>query len=217
MSELVLVRHGQAMAFDRDSDRLSPQGEQQSRTLGEYWKRHGVAFDEVYTGTLRRHLQTYELAAAVTPMRAARAHPGLNEYDAAAILVAAGVNMTTFTGPERNKHFQRVFEDVMAKWMANELAGCESWDTFRGRVDRALRDIMAESGSRRVAVFTSGGPIGVAVQSMMKAPERTAIEVNWRVRNTSLTSFLFSGSRVSLDGFNATPHLAERRELESFR
>ena len=216
MSELVLVRHGQAMAFDRDSDRLSPLGEQQSRTLGEYWKRHGVAFDVLYTGTLRRHVQTYELAAAA-PLPAPRANPGLNEYDAAAILAAAQVDMTAFTGPDRNKHFQRVFEDVMAKWRANELAGCESWDAFRGRVNTALRDIMAESGSRRVAVFTSGGPIGVAVQAAMKAPEGTAIEVNWRVRNTSLTSFLFSGSRVSLDGFNATPHLAECRELESYR
>ena len=125
--------------------------------------------------------------------------------------------MTAFTGADRNKRFQPIFEDVMAKWLANELTGCEPWDAFRGRVTEALREIMDKPGSRRVAVFTSGGPIGVAVQSVMKAPERTAIEINWRVRNTSLTGFLFSGSRISLDGFNATPHLADSRGLESFR
>ena len=205
------------MAFDRDSDRLSPLGEQQSRALGEYWKRHGIRFDEIYTGTLRRHAQTYEVAASVTPLPAPSADPGFNEYDAPAILAAAGADMAAFTGPDRNKRFQGVFEGVLAKWLAGELAGCEPWEAFRGRVTGAMRQAMSAPGSRRIAVFTSGGPIGVAVQSVLRAPEQVAIEINWRVRNTSLTGFLFSGSRVSLDGFNAAPHLADSRELESYR
>jgi broad specificity phosphatase PhoE len=69
---------------------------------------------------------------------------------------------------------------------------------------------------RRVAAFTSGGPIGVAVQIALNAPDRAGLEVNWRVRNCSLTEFLFSGERLSLDSFNAIPHL-EDPALRTFR
>ena len=71
-------------------------------------------------------------------------------------------------------------------------------------------------GGQRVAVFTSGGVIGVAVQSALGAPDDTAIELNWRVRNGSLTEFIFSRARFSLEWFNAFPHLDEPR-LRTFR
>ena len=98
----------------------------------------------------------------------------------------------------------------MPRWIKGELEapGLESWTVFHARVLGGLRAILeAERPSRRVVVFTSGGPIGVAVQSALKAPEPLAIDLNWRIRNCSLTEFVFSGSRVSLDVFNATPHL----------
>jgi hypothetical protein len=47
------------------------------------------------------------------------------------------------------------------------------------------------------------------VQTVLQAPEAMAIEVNWRIRNCSLTEFLFTHDRISLDAFNATPHLKE--------
>ena len=58
MSTLVLVRHAQATTFEKDSDRLSAVGEQQAIALGEFWKARNIRFDEVYTGTLRRHTLT---------------------------------------------------------------------------------------------------------------------------------------------------------------
>jgi hypothetical protein len=47
------------------------------------------------------------------------------------------------------------------------------------------------------------------VQTVLKAPENMAIELNWRIRNCSLTEFLFTRGRTSLDVFNATPHLSD--------
>jgi broad specificity phosphatase PhoE len=58
-------------------------------------------------------------------------------------------------------------------------------------------------------VFTSAGPIGVAVQTVLGAKDPIAMELNWRIRNCSLTEFVFTRSRISLDAFNATPHLRE--------
>ena len=54
-------------------------------------------------------------------------------------------------------------------------------------------------------------------QTVLKAPAAAALELNWRIRNASLTTLLFSGPRLSLDGFNALPHLADRPDLVTFR
>ena len=67
-----------------------------------------------------------------------------------------------------------------------------------------------------MVAFTSGGFIGVAVQIALGAPDPSGLEVNWRVRNSSLTEFLFSRGRLSLDSFNAIPHLDDEA-LRSFR
>jgi broad specificity phosphatase PhoE len=91
-----------------------------------------------------------------------------------------------------------------------------SFEAFHAGVERARRDILEREGSRKVAVFTSGGPIGVCVQLALEAPKAVAVHLNWRVKNGSLTDFMFSGTnRLSLDSFNTTPHLDD--ELLSFR
>lgn len=204
MSTLVLVRHAQAKPFDKDSDRLSATGEQQAIALGEFWKARNIRFDEVYSGTLRRHTHTAELAgfAKFEP------RPEFNEYDATGILGALQLKEPILD----NRELQRRFEEAMPQWMAGTLQvpGLETWQKFRERVQRGFRSILEMDGpSRRVVVFTSAGPIGVAVQTVVGARESMAMELNWRIRNCSLTEFIFTRSRVSLDSFNATPHLHE--------
>jgi len=54
------------------------------------------------------------------------------------------------------------------------------------------------------------------VQRALRAPKPVALELNWRVRNTSLTEFVFGRDRLSLDFFNTMPHLADA-SLQSFR
>ena len=63
---------------------------------------------------------------------------------------------------------------------------------------------------RRLArVSNIVGVIGTAVRLALDAPDRTALEVNWRVRNGSLTEFVFTKDRLTLDSFNALPHLED--------
>ena len=232
MAQLILVRHGQATPFEKITDRLSPVGEAQSRKLAEFWIRNQVAFDEVYMGTLERQRRTAELAGEVyrasgLPWPEPQILPELNEYDADGVLRNFGPRLKPESCGDirdRNRRFQIMFEAVMNRWITEELEapGVESWRAFRERVERGLRAIMqggANIGAtrgRRVAAFTSGGPIGVAVQLALDAPSRSALEVNWRVRNCSLTEFLFSGARLSLDSFNAIPHLDDPA-LRTFR
>jgi broad specificity phosphatase PhoE len=214
MSTLTVIRHGQARPFEKDSDRLSETGEHQSRALAAYWARLGVTFDVVYSGDLLRHHQTAALSVAQT----VTADPDWNEYDAGGVLkhFAPPFDIEE-VGPDRNRRFQMIFEPAMQAWMAAEShPHVEIWKDFRTRVLRGLRKIQEGPSNRRVALFTSGGPIGILVQTALGAPERSFLEVNWRVKNCSISEFVFSNDRLSLDSFNALPHL-EDPKLRTFR
>lgn len=213
MSTLVVVRHGQARPFDANPDRLSALGEEQSCALAEYWKRLGVTFDEVCSGSLNRQKQTAELATS----RTAQVSDDWNEYDANGILHYFAPPYELEDGMERNRKFQKIFEPAMLAWIAaGTHPTVETWAVFRARVLRGLRTLQDGPSNRNVALFTSGGPISVLVQEAVKGSDRSFLEVNWRVKNCSLTEFTFSRDRLSLDSFNTLPHL-EKPELRTFR
>jgi broad specificity phosphatase PhoE len=238
LAQLILVRHGQATPFEEITDRLSPLGETQSRKLAEFWIRHRASFDEVYTGSLLRQRRTAELVeeaynASGMAWPKAQVLAELDEYDADSVvkqfapqLAARDAEFRLLVeahecggGPDQNRRFQKMFEALMNRWITGELDSpeVESWRAFRDRVQRGLRRITRGGASgRRVIAFTSGGPIGVAVQIAVDAPDRSGLELNWRVRNCSLTEFVFSGKRLSLDSFNAIPHLDDPA-LRTFR
>jgi broad specificity phosphatase PhoE len=213
MSTLTVVRHGQARPFDSNPDQLSALGEEQARTLAEYWKRLGITFDEVWSGSLERQRQTAELACAVQPQISG----DWNEYDANGILHHFAPPYELEPGADRNRKFQKVFEPAMLSWLAaDEHRTVETWGVFRERVLHGLRRLQDGPSNRNVVLFTSGGPVSVLVQTAIGAPERSFLEINWRVKNCSITEFTFSRERLSLDSFNALPHL-ERAELRTFR
>lgn len=206
--------------------------------LGEAWAAQRLEVDVVITGSLRRHAQT-EAEVAAAYARAGLAWPSAsvranwNEYDAVTIMRVLGdalrAREPTFArlvdefqaaleSPDRNRYFQRMFEVLMTRWVGGDLLAdeVESFATFHERVVQGLAQVVGEGG-RNVAVFTSGGPIGVCVQQALQAPKAQAVELNWRVRNASVSELMFARSgRLSLDTFNGTPHLTDPK-LVSFR
>jgi len=239
MSWLTLVRHAQASFHADHYDQLSPLGEQQACRLGEAWVRQEWLLDEVYVGPRSRQQQTAE-AAAKCYERSGRRFPKpivleeLDEYDLTGILgqvapLLAREN-TEFarlfdshrdgaTNRQRERSFQKMFEPLMRYWQTTQATydGLESWLAFRKRVARALERMTQQTArSRRVAAFTSGGFIGTAIQQVLAAPDATALEINWRIRNCAVTEFVFSGERITLDSFNSVAHLSEP-ELLTYR
>jgi broad specificity phosphatase PhoE len=232
MSFLTLVRHGQADFFADDYDQLTPLGEQQAQLLGEYWVRQGLRFDEVYTGPRVRQKRSAEITGAAFG-HAGRAWPepvvlpDLDEFDLHGIVRQIVPEYSRLNADfarlcdgyrqsqdEREKlhNFQRMFESLLLYWqgLPAGAAGFESWPEFRARVERAIGQIVEAPGSgRRVVVFTSGGFIGNVSRWALAAPDRISFELAWRLRNASLTEFLFTQNRFTLDTFNAVPHLAD--------
>ncbi|WP_405233794.1 histidine phosphatase family protein [Lentisalinibacter salinarum] len=241
MSRLYVVRHGQARFFTDDYDRLSEKGEAQCAALARHWLEQGLEFHAAWCGSLVRQRRSGETVREVY-REAGRDFPEigciptLDEYPADDIMDTllpllresvpsiddlARAFEAARDDRERYRGFHRLLEAVMERWIARAYPdegseGLLPWDEFSGGVRAALRDIMADAGSgENVAVFTSGGPVGISVQTVLGAPDRAAAELNWRVHNGSVTCFTFSGSRVSLDCFNATDHL--QAELLTYR
>jgi broad specificity phosphatase PhoE len=239
MSSLALVRHGQASFFAENYDQLSPLGEQQARLLGEYWVERGVRFDEVYTGPRARQIETAALAGeafarAGLPWPEPQLMPELDEHqvDRLIKLDIAGIidrhphieplhaaYRTAEAPRDRHRTFQLMFEQVVMLWVQEKIAcdGVESWPAFKDRVHSGLRKITGAGGSgRNVAAFTSVGAITVSVQLATGCGDRAAFDMGWRVRNCTVTELVFSGDRLTIDGFNAFPHL-EDPDLWTYR
>ncbi len=239
MSRLILVRHGQASFFTDNYDRLSTLGERQSAVLAEHWLAQGERLDALFCGTLQRQRRTGEVVretfeAAGVDCPDLEVLPGLNEYhgDQAMehLLPELSERDSRFQqlkdnldsaaeGTERYRAFHLLLEAVVIEYIRDDYDtnGFERWPEFCTRVRDAFNDIRGRKGSgQNVAAFASGGSIGVIVQTVLRAPDVVAAELNWRIHNASTTQFTYSGPRITLDNFNGIHHLTDP-ELVTYR
>ena len=237
MGRLIVVRHGQASFLAADYDRLSPLGEQQARLLGEYWARRNVAFDRIFSGPRARQKDTAQIVASAyiggvdfpEPMVMAE----FDEYDGERVLRTSLPQLVESDpsirelheaflkapGSEQRRSFQKLFEVVIGKWVDGEVAvpGIESWSEFCARVHRGISKVVSSAPSNeQVAIFSSGGPIAVAMQRALNLSPRDTLRTSWMSRNCSYSEFLFSADRFTLSTFNAFPYLDDA-ELWTYR
>jgi broad specificity phosphatase PhoE len=236
MSRVVLVRHAQASFLEPNYDKLCATGEVQARLLGEYWARRGVVYSRACSGARVRHVQTARLVEEAY-RKSGREFPEvavMNEFDEypAEGVLKQGLPQLLETSQEvrnlqraferasdsdeRKKSFQQMFEPVMGMWVSGELIveGLESWQDFCARVDRGITTIInnaAPAGDS--VVFTSGGPIGVAMRRALHLSHADTLQMTWMSRNASFSEFLSSGDRFTLSAFNAHPHLEDESLL----
>ena len=239
MGRLILVRHAQASFLAPDYDRLSSVGEVQARRLGEYWTRRNLAFDSVYAGPRARQFGTARIVAETYQSAQLRFPPPVrmeefDEFEAEEVLkqgLAQLLNQDTHVrelheayraskgdGDERTS-FQKLFEVVIGKWVDGALVvpGVESWSEFSTRVNRGLSEVMSSAdSSAQVAIFSSGGPIAVAMQRALHLSPQDTLRTAWMSRNCSYSEFLFSADRFGLSSFNVFPHL-EDADLLTYR
>jgi broad specificity phosphatase PhoE len=237
MSNIILVRHGQASFLERDGnyDKLCANGEAQARLLGEYWSRRGVVVSSAYSGPRVRQRETarivaeaYRSAGVGFPETVVMSE--FDEYQAEAVLReclpqllqvqandeikelrrAYEKSSESAQSDDRRKTFQKLFEAVISKWVAGEVtaAGIESWHEFCLRVERGLAQVVRDTPPAASAVvFTSAGTIGAAMRRALHLSDKDMLQVTWMSRNASFSEFLASGERFTLSTFNAHPHL----------
>lgn len=218
MTEIYLIRHGQASFGAADYDRLSALGHRQAELLGNYWRRVGVSFDAVFAGPLRRHRQTAqgvsEAVAITAPLEIVE---GFAEIDVEALLAErlsallaaepdlADAYARRHTDPQ---DYRRVVSRAMQIRVGEDESATHPVTGFSRRVRDGLHQVATRAGGlRRVAVFTSGGPIAVSIQEALSLEPTVAMSLGWQIYNTSVSVLETNGETFSMRSFNATGHL----------
>jgi broad specificity phosphatase PhoE len=210
MAALYLVRHAQASFGAANYDQLSPLGQRQSVRLGHYFAGRRLRFDAVVTGTLKRHAQTLAgISEGLSAPLVATPWPGLNEYDGQALITAIHPEpLEDATSDEHYRHHFRLLRQGLLQWMLGrtEPKGMPNWQTFRQGVVDVLQQLQA-SDAQNVLLVSSGGPIACAVSHVLATPPESTVELNMRLRNTSVTELSFTPKCLALQTYNTLPHL----------
>jgi broad specificity phosphatase PhoE len=210
MGNLYLVRHGQASFGAADYDNLSELGHRQSVRLGEYFAGKGLQFEAVITGTLKRHAQTWAgIAQGAGLTHQPLEWPGLNEYDSEAVIKAIHpAPLEKPDTPEMYRHHFRLLRDGLTQWMNGVISpqGMPSYTDFVHGVTSALEHVR-KSHTGNVLIVSSGGPISTAVGHVLGTTPETTIELNLRIRNSSVTELAYTPKRHMLVTYNTLPHL----------
>jgi len=226
MSELLLIRHGQASFGSADYDALSQLGLRQAGLVGDYLVASGYRLDGIYCGTLKRQRQSamavierYHAAGIELPARVEDA--GFNELDNEAQIkyLAPRLSQTNDTinslmasAQSSKKDFQKLLRLVFNEWLAGTVTDSrlQSWPQFKAEVLSALQSVLQAQGSGTTsAVFTSGGVIATLVAHVMQMPDSSVYSVFEPVINCSMTRLLFNSDRISLSSYNEYSYLEQ--------
>jgi broad specificity phosphatase PhoE len=210
MGTLYLVRHGQASFGADDYDQLSALGHRQCVRLGEHFRHGGRRFEAVLTGTLKRHAQSLAgIAEGMQWTPSPLLWPGLDEYDSEAVIAA--VHPHPLARPDTPELFRRHFRllrEGLLRWMDGSAApeGMPSHADFVAGVNGALDHVRSTYGGD-VLIVSSGGPISTALGQILGTGAQATIELNMRIRNSSVSELAFSPRRHALLSYNTLPHL----------
>lgn len=204
MSHITLIRHGQANSAARDEqgyDRLSPLGHQQSQWLGDHLRASGNHHPRVYSGTLRRHVETAAGMGFVEAERDARLNE-LSYFRMAQLLEEQrGIPI-----PEEREGFIEHLPLVFEEWRQGRIDGApEPYDAFHDRILAALTEIAEGDGP--ALVVTSGGLIAMVMGRLMGLDTQATARLALAIMNTSMHRLFPIGGHLSPVLFNAVPHL----------
>jgi broad specificity phosphatase PhoE len=215
MSHITLIRHGQANSTAKDEasyDKLSELGHRQAGWLGAHLRESKTHHTRLYTGTLRRHVETATgMETDLTPIRDER----LNElqYFTLATLMEQQHGIPFPVGPGAfTQHMPKVFD----LWKAGKFENApETYANFEERVQSVLHEIAEGDGP--ALVVTSGGLISMAMAQAMGLGIPAMSRIALAIMHTSMHRLFPIGGHWAPVLFNAVPHLdrADRRDAQT--
>ena len=234
MTELILIRHGQACFGTDEYDRLSPLGIQQVERLAAHLAQSPTPPTTLVHGSLRRQRQTADLILQGLEANGRRLaltrDDRLDEYDIAGVfwgylddILAQQPDLAPYRD-RLNEHpavFETVYRAIMQTWIADATPsrrGLQSWPEFQQQVRDAFEHIRDRAGDR-VLVVTSGAVIASLLGQALNLDPAMVLGLNSGLYNSSLTRFLVIDGKLVLTEFNTVPHLQGTgdRDLHSKR
>lgn len=232
MSQLYLVRHGQASFGSRDYDQLSPLGVTQSQLLGQWLATTGLRPDRIIHGSMRRQRQTAESCLGTwlgNHTVLSVEDSSFNEFDHKEVLLrshpefgeAGWLERFLAEQPNGRKAFQKVFAESVARWMSGKHGSdyAETWPAFRSRCVNGLLRAAESAPDATIWIFTSGGPIAAIMQHVLDIPDDRIMELQWAVLNGSVSQLSHRPGRLRIKQFNNVAHLTlpGRADLHTYR
>lgn len=217
MSNLTLIRHGQANTGARDEadyDRLSDLGRQQASWLGSHLRTSGEYFERIYCGTLTRHRETAQ-AMAISTGQDIVIDDRLNEME---FFTLANLlkDQQDVPLPEEREGFVTYLPMLMGKWQAGEIANPpESYQDFCDRTASVIAEI--SQGRGPAIAVTSGGLIAMALRGVLGLDTAGFSRLALAIMNTSVHRLHLVGGDLMMTQFNAVPHLdhADRQSAQT--
>lgn len=229
MTELILIRHGQANSAGDNYDELTETGREQARRVGAWLEQSGYVFDKVLHGGLRRQAETLELIRetfknAGKAVADAEIHPALAEFDLKifytlaaemrhgneefAEVLKAWNKARHSDAPDKGDIFKRLMGLVIGEWTrrGENFTAAESFPAFQKRALSVFE--LASAAPQRILAVTSGGPISLIVGGALGLGTTEALGLIRRIYNTSIHHLALKEGRRDLVCFNAVPHLA---------
>ncbi|MAU63589.1 MAG: hypothetical protein CMC38_04480 [Flavobacteriaceae bacterium] len=229
MSKIYFFRHAQASLGSDNYDVLSSKGELQAVELGKYLVAKKFKFDKIYVGELTRQLHTCKIVSEIyKKYNLTIPKPiilkGLNEHqatEAMKIEIPKMIDSDSFIKKlwkeieldpkKKNGNLMLGFEYFLNLWVLDKVKvdGIITWKDFRENVRYALKIILDNTQkSQKIGVFTSGGTISsITAESLKIIDDKKIAGLNFSIRNTSFSSFLYSNNQFNLLSFNELPHL----------
>lgn len=216
MTAVYLLRHGQGSFGAADYDVLSPVGKQQAMVLGAELRRREVDVHAVWSGTLRRQLETATGCLAEAGIELPVTEDARwNEYDHVG-LVPSGQSVE-----DAAREFQRQLDEAIRAWIAggHKVGTTGTWADFSDGVHAALKDVLADLPRGKAAlVFTSAGVISAICAVLLSAPPAGYLSLNRTMANASITKLVSGRSGVSLVSVNEHGHFeGPHRGLLTYR
>lgn len=225
MPTVLLIRHAQASFGAADYDVLSERGQEQVAALVAGLRRRGIAANRVFSGSLRRQLDTAAGCAAAAGVEV-EVDTRWDEYDDREILThhgdaRVGLEQRPGDAPISSREFQEVLNAALRSWItAGERSPArETWQRFLARATGALEDVASGLDRGQTALVLSSGGVIAALSTVLLglAPERL-IAFNHVSINTAITKLAVGRGGITLVSSNEHAHLEEAgRALVSFR
>jgi len=219
VTAIYLLRHGQASFGGADYDVLSATGKQQAMVLGAELRRRELTVHAVWSGTLRRQLQTASACLTEAGIELpVREDSRWNEYDHLG-LVPSGQPVAELA--DATREFQRLLDEAIESWITGGHAAGSTgtWAEFTGGIREALGEVFADLPRGTAAlVFTSAGVISAVCATLLSAPAAGYLALNRTMANASITKLVRGRSGVSLVSVNEHGHFdGPHRDLLTYR
>ena len=217
MTHLTMIRHGQANSVAKDEhsyDILTSLGHQQAKWFGEHLLKTETSFDKIYSGTLRRQIET---AQGVNQLDLPHIKDErLNELDYFG-LANSLQDLHAIPLPETQKEFAKQINTILRYWKLGKISSpIENFKTFHARIVQIVKELV--QSEEKILAVSSAGVIASLFGELLEIPLEQRVKLFLAIAHTSVHRFETLSGFLAPTLFGATPHLAnpERQHARTF-